>query len=85
MPVNIALSRRTFCAASAFPERASASVCRALDAMFNRDGTAYAAPGKIGARAIEIALRVLVQRQRHPGEVLDSARDRRRTFSSRLV
>jgi hypothetical protein len=51
--VNTALSRRTFLRGAGLSGAAIRIGLPALNAMFNASGTAYAAPGKIGDRAIE--------------------------------
>ena len=47
-----------------------------LEAMFNTSGTAYAAPA--APQEDRVPVRLLVQRQRHSREILDSARNRAR-------
>ena len=64
--------------ASARRERSSASACRRSRRCSTPHGTAYAADASRAGLPIAhpVALRALVQRQRHPGEILDSERDR---------
>ena len=66
-----ALSRRTLLKGLA-AARPVALALPPLEAMFNSLGTAYAAD----ADADREPVRLLVQRQRHPGAVLDSGRRR---------
>ena len=81
MPIDTRLARRTFLRGIGVAGSIIRLGLPPLEAMFNSNGTAYA---QGVSKAIPKRVRVLVQRQRHSREVLDSAGDGRRTTADAM-
>ena len=76
MPIHNSLSRRTFLRGLGVAGAAVRVGLPALDAMFNTNGTAYAAATpRVASQAVESRFVLWFKRQRDYRAILDSARD----------